>query len=55
MATDNLSFVRKEATKILYFDDGMIYEHGTPEEIYKNLEDQMNIFLNLVGDYFIKS
>lgn len=36
MATDNLSFVRKEATKILYFDDGMIYEHGTPEEIYKN-------------------
>ena len=25
------------------------------EEIYKNLEDQMNIFLNLVGDYFIKS
>ena len=40
VVTHEMSFARDVATRVLFMDDGLILEEGTPEEIFTNPQNQ---------------
>lgn len=40
VVTHEMAFAREVATKVIYLEDGLIAESGTPEEIFENTKNQ---------------
>ena len=51
IVTHNMSFAREVADNIVFMDDGLILEKGTPKELLGNVTNpRIKQFLNLVAD-----
>ena len=51
IVTHNMSFAREVADNIVFMDDGLILEKGTPDDILGNVTNpRIKQFLNLVAD-----
>jgi general L-amino acid transport system ATP-binding protein len=49
VVTHEMGFARAVADRMFFFDDGLIVERGTPEEIFKNpQEDRTKLFLSQI-------
>lgn len=49
IVTHEMSFARDVSTRIFYMDEGIIYEEGTPEEIFEHPKrDKTRIFINRI-------
>lgn len=58
IVTHEMRFARDVSTRIFYMDQGIIYEDGTPEQIFDNpKEDRTRTFVNRIRDlhYTIRS
>lgn len=52
IVTHEMRFAREVSTRIFYMDQGIIYEEGTPEQIFDNPQrDRTKIFINRIRDY----
>ena len=40
VVTHEMSFAREVATKVLFLDEGVIVEQGTPDEIFQNPKEE---------------
>ena len=50
VVTHNMNFARDVANKVVFMEEGIIIQEGTPEEIFNHTEnDRMKRFLNIVG------
>ncbi|MBL4932863.1 MULTISPECIES: amino acid ABC transporter ATP-binding protein [Clostridium] len=50
VVTHNMNFARDVANKVVFMEDGIIIQEGTPEKIFNHTEnDRMKRFLNIVG------
>ena len=46
VVTHEMGYAREESTRVLFLDDGMIAEDGTPEEVFDNPKsDRLKSFL----------
>ncbi len=49
VVTHEMGFAREVADRMYFFDEGLIVETGTPDEIYKNpQEDRTKLFLSQI-------
>jgi general L-amino acid transport system ATP-binding protein len=49
VVTHEMSFAREVADRMVFFDDGIIVEAGTPEEIFSSpQEDRTKLFLSQI-------
>lgn len=49
VVTHKMSFARDVADKVIFIDQGIILEEGTPEEVFKNPKNErVKTFLNLI-------
>jgi general L-amino acid transport system ATP-binding protein len=49
VVTHEMGFAKAVAKRMFFFDDGLIVEHGTPEEIFKNpKEERTKLFLSQI-------
>lgn len=47
-----MRFARDVSTRIFYMDQGIVYEQGTPEQIFENpQQERTRIFINRIRDY----
>ena len=52
IVTHEMRFARDVSTRIFYMDQGIIYEDGTPEQIFGNpLQERTRVFINRIRDY----
>jgi len=52
IVTHEMSFARNVSTRVLYMDQGVIYEQGTPEEIFDNPQrERTRVFVNRIRDF----
>jgi ABC-type polar amino acid transport system ATPase subunit len=52
VVTHEMSFARAVADRMYFFDAGMIVETGTPEQIFKNpQEDRTKLFLSQILEH----
>ncbi len=52
IVTHEMSFARNVSTRVLYMDQGVIYEQGTPEEIFENPQrERTRVFVNRIRDF----
>jgi polar amino acid transport system ATP-binding protein len=52
IVTHEMRFARDVSTRIFYMDQGVIYEDGTPEQIFGNpLKERTRVFINRIRDY----
>jgi general L-amino acid transport system ATP-binding protein len=52
VVTHEMSFARAVAKRMYFFDEGLIVESGTPEEIFKNpKEDRTKLFLSQILEH----
>jgi polar amino acid transport system ATP-binding protein len=52
IVTHEMSFARDVSTRIFYMDQGVVYEEGTPEQIFDNPQrERTRIFINRIRDY----
>lgn len=58
IVTHEMSFAKEVSTRIFFMDKGIIFEEGTPEEIFEHpKKEETNVFINRIRDlhYIIKS
>ena len=49
VVTHEMGFAREVADRMYFFDEGLIVETGTPDEIYNNpREDRTKLFLSQI-------
>jgi general L-amino acid transport system ATP-binding protein len=49
VVTHEMGFARAVADRMYFFDDGLVVEHGTPDDIFKNpQEDRTKLFLSQI-------
>ena len=49
VVTHEMGFARKVADRVIFLDDGMILEEGTPEHFFKNPQNErLKLFLNKI-------
>lgn len=52
IVTHEMRFARDISTRIFYMDQGIIYEEGTPEEIFDHpRRERTRVFINRIRDY----
>ena len=52
IVTHEMSFARDVSTRIFYMDQGVVYEEGTPQQIFENPQkERTRIFINRIRDY----
>ena len=52
IVTHEMRFARDVSTRIFYMDQGIVYEDGTPEQIFENpRQERTRIFINRIRDY----
>ena len=52
IVTHEMRFAREVSTRIFYMDQGVIYEEGTPEQIFDNPQrERTKIFINRIRNY----
>lgn len=52
IVTHEMSFARRVSTRVLYMDQGIIYEEGTPEQIFNAPErERTRVFVNSIRDF----
>lgn len=52
IVTHEMTFARRVSSRVLYMDQGVIYEAGTPEEIFDNPQrERTRIFVNSIRDF----
>ena len=52
IVTHEMRFARDVSTRIFYMDQGIIYEEGTPEQIFDHPQRELTrIFINRIRDY----
>ena len=52
IVTHEMRFARDVSTRIFYMDQGIVYEEGTPEQIFDNpREERTRVFINRIRDY----
>lgn len=52
IVTHEMRFARDVSTRIFYMDQGIVYEDGTPEQIFENPQrERTKIFINRIRDY----
>ncbi len=58
IVTHEMRFAREVSTRIFYMDQGVVYEEGTPEQIFDNPQRELTrVFINRIRDfhYLIRS
>ena len=52
IVTHEMRFARDVSTRIFYMDQGVVYEEGTPEQIFEHpREERTRVFINRIRDY----
>ena len=52
IVTHEMRFARDVSTRIFYMDQGVVYEEGTPEQIFDHPErERTRVFINRIRDY----
>ena len=52
IVTHEMRFARDVSTRIFYMDQGIVYEEGTPEQIFDNpVKERTKVFINRIHDY----
>ena len=52
IVTHEMRFARDVSTRILYMDQGIVYEEGTPEQIFEHPQkERTRVFINRIRDY----
>ena len=52
IVTHEMNFARDVSTRIFYMDQGVVYEEGTPEQIFDNPQrERTRVFINRIRDY----
>ena len=52
IVTHEMRFARDVRTRIFYMDQGVVYEEGTPEQIFEHpREERTRVFINRIRDY----
>lgn len=52
IVTHEMRFARDVSTRIFYMDQGVVYEEGTPEQIFDHpREERTRVFINRIRDY----
>ena len=52
IVTHEMRFARDVSSRIFYMDQGVVYEEGTPEQIFENPQkERTRIFINRIRDY----
>ena len=52
IVTHEMRFARDVSTRIFYMDQGIVYEEGTPEQIFDNpAKERTKVFINRIHDY----
>ena len=52
IVTHEMSFARRVSTRVLYMDQGVIYEEGTPEQIFNApVRERTRVFVNSIRDF----
>ncbi len=52
IVTHEMSFARDVSTRVVYMDEGTIYEEGTPEEIFEHPKrERTQVFVNRIRDF----
>ena len=52
IVTHEMRFARDVSTRIFYMDQGIVYEEGTPEQIFEHpREERTRVFINRIRDY----
>ena len=52
IVTHEMRFARDVSTRIFYMDQGVVYEEGTPEQIFENpRQERTRVFINRIRDY----
>lgn len=52
IVTHDLNFARKVSTRVFYMDEGIVYEEGTPEEIFDNpKKEKTKNFINKINSF----
>ena len=52
IVTHEMRFARDVSTRIFYMDQGIVYEEGTPEQIFDHpQEERTRVFINRIRDY----
>lgn len=52
IVTHEMRFARDVSTRIFYMDQGVIYEEGTPEQIFDHPQQELTrVFINRIRDY----
>ena len=55
IVTHEMRFARDVSTRIFYMDQGIVYEEGTPEQIFENPQkERTRVFINRIRDYNYK-
>lgn len=55
IVTHEMRFARDVSTRIFYMDQGIVYEEGTPEQIFDNpAKERTKVFINRIHDYHYK-
>lgn len=55
IVTHEMRFARDVSTRIFYMDQGVIYEEGTPEQIFDHpREERTRVFINRIRDFQYK-
>ena len=55
IVTHEMRFARDVSTRIFYMDQGIVYEEGTPEQIFDNpSKERTKVFINRIHDYHYK-
>ena len=52
IVTHEMRFARDVSSRIFYMDQGIVYEEGTPEQIFEHpREERTRVFINRIRDY----
>ena len=52
IVTHEMNFARDVSTRVVYMDEGIIYEEGTPEEIFEHPKrERTRVFVNRIRDF----
>ena len=53
IVTHEMRFARDVSTRIFYMDQGVVYEEGTPEQIFDSpVRERTKVFINRIHDYY---
>ncbi len=52
IVTHEMSFARRVSSRVLYMDEGVIYEEGTPQQIFESPQrEKTRVFVNSIRDF----